>query len=195
MNEQKKQKKKKQYLLAVGIFLLATIIASIFSRLELPDTNILVVYLLAVLLIVWITNSYIVGLAASTAATFIFNFFYAEPLYNFSVRDTNYSVTFLSLIVIVVATGTITTRATLAAQAAEKNEEEARALYDLNSRLTDAGEIRDIAAAAIYALSGRLRCETSCVLFTDEGKPGETVLVCDWPEDAVHTQPFRKFPS
>ena len=191
MNEQKKQKKKKQYLLAVGIFLLATIIASIFSRLELPDTNILVVYLLAVLLIVWITNSYIVGLAASTAATFIFNFFYAEPLYNFSVRDTNYSVTFLSLIVIVVATGTITTRATLAAQAAEKNEEEARALYDLNSRVTDAGEIRDIAAAAIYALSGRLRCETSCVLFTDEGKPGETVLVCDWPEDAVHTQPFR----
>ena len=91
----------------------------LFRRLGFPQTNIVVVYLLSVLLTARFTDGYWYGPAASVIATFAFNYFFTIPYHTFAVDDPSYLVTFAIMTVTSVITSALTTSAkqTAAAQA------------------------------------------------------------------------------
>ena len=84
MAEQKnsvREKTIRRALLMTAIFLTASGIGYLFNRIHFPDTNIVLVYLLAVLITAWLTRGFVFGFIASLLATFLFNYFFVEPIF------------------------------------------------------------------------------------------------------------------
>lgn len=105
------KKEWKHFLAMVLILLVATGIAYGFMKLHVQETNIVLVYVLAVLFIAWYTNSFIWGIAASFIGTAVFNFFFTQPVFTFSVYDSEYFLTFFCMIVVAVFSATLTLKA------------------------------------------------------------------------------------
>ena len=118
----------------------ASLIGYSFKALQLQETNIAIVYLLAVLLTARYTGGYLFGFWVSLFAAFIFNFLFMEPYYTFSVNTQNYIITFTIMAITAFITSTLTTHAKQNAIQAREREEEAKALYSLTNRLTDAAD-------------------------------------------------------
>lgn len=158
-------------LLVAAIFLAASGIGLLFLKIGLPDTNIVVVYLLAVQVTVWLTQSLALGLGASVLATFLFYYFFAEPIFAFSVEDPNYVVTLVVMAISALVTSIIITHTQRSEKAAREKEEEMKALYSLTNHLTDAGDFHEIACVAVSSISECFRCRAGCLCFDEYGMP------------------------
>ena len=143
----------KQIIFMSGIFIIASVIGYIFLYAGFPDTNIVVVYLLAVLMTAWLTRSFIFGLIASILATFLFNYFFVEPIFYFSVNNPIYIITFSTMTITALITSTLTSHSKRSAKIAQEKEAETKAIYNLTNHLTDAKGIHDIAGIAVFAIS------------------------------------------
>ena len=158
------------------IFLSASGIGYIFRLIHFPDTNVVVVYLLAVLMTAWLTQSFFFGFIASGLATFLFNYFFAEPIFTFSVNDPNYIVTFVTMTITALITSTLTSHAKRGAVAAREKEAETRAVFNLTNRLTDAKDIHDIAGIAVFSISECFSCNAACLCFTEDDMPENSYI-------------------
>ena len=179
MNEQKNNARKKisgHVMLSALIFLAASGIGYIFRIINFPDTNIVVVYILAVLTTAWLSRSFIFGFVASLLATFLFNYFFAEPIFTFSVNDPNYIVTFIIMTVTALITVTLTSHVQRSATEAKEKEVETKAIYNLTNHLTDAKDMDDIAGLAALAISECFSCSAACLCFNEDGTPENTFV-------------------
>ena len=163
-------------LLSTAIFLAASGIGYIFRYIHFPDTNIVVIYLLAVLIIAWLARSFVFGFIASLLATFLFNYFFAEPIFTFSVNDPNYIVTFGTMTVTALITSTLTSHVQRSAAEAKEKETETKSLYNLTNHLTDAKGIHDIAEIAVAAISECFLCNAACLCFDEDNMPENTFV-------------------
>ena len=179
MNEIKgntRQSSLQRAMLTAEIFLITTGIGYIFRYIDFPDTNIVVVYLLAVLTTAWLARSFIFGFIASILATFLFNYFFAEPIYTFSVNDPNYIVTFVIMTITALITSTLTSHAQRSAAEAKVKEAETKAVYNLTNHLTDAKDIHDIAGIAAFTISECFSCNVACLCFSEDNMPENTFI-------------------
>jgi two-component system sensor histidine kinase KdpD len=152
-----------------ALLALASATGFFFRFIGLQDTNIVFVYLLAVLLTAWLTQKLVFGIISSVLATFLFYFFFVLPYFAFAVNDPNYWVTFITMMVTALVTGTLTSHAKNSALKAQKREAEARAIYALTKQLADANEIQEIADIAISTIGKSLFCEAACICFLGGG--------------------------
>ena len=72
-------------LLSLALMAAATLIGLLFRAVGFPETNIVIVYLLAVLLCARLTTGFAYGLAVSVLATVAFNFFFTAPYHSLQV--------------------------------------------------------------------------------------------------------------
>lgn len=163
-------------LLMAAVFFVASGIGFIFQRTESSETNITMIYLLAVLITVWLTNRFIFGLLSSILATFAFNYFFAEPLFAFSVYDTKYIVTFITMTFTALVSSTLTTHAKRSAWEAQEKEAEMKAIYNLTNHLTDAKDIFDIASITVSAISDCFSCDAACLCFDENNMPEQSFI-------------------
>lgn len=182
----------KSALLLTGLMLAVLIAASavgyVFRALGLPETNIAIVYLLAVLLTARLTDGYTLGVVAALLAAFFFNFLFTEPYFTFSVNTNSYIVTFVIMTITSVVTSALTTHARQNAARASQKEAEAKLLYTLTNRLTDAADIHDIAGIAASTLSTMLNSQVGCLCFDENGLPEQTFLQQVGPEKQVQRE-------
>jgi two-component system sensor histidine kinase KdpD len=163
-------------IIMTAIFLIASGIGYLFRYINFPDTNIVVVYLLAVHMTAWLARSFVFGFIASLLATFSFNYFFAEPIFTFSVNDPNYIVTFITMTVTALITSTLTSHVQRSATEAKEKEAETKAIYNLTNHLTDAKEIHDIASIAASTISECFSCNAACLCFDEENMPENTFV-------------------
>ena len=163
------------YLMTV-IFIAASGIGYLFRYINFPDTNIVVVYLLAVLMTAWLTRSFTFGFIASILATFLFNYLFAEPVFTFSVNDFNYIITFITMTFTALITSTLTSHAKRSALDAQEKEAETKAIYNLTNHLTDAKDVHDIASIAVTAISKCFSCNAACLCFNEDNMPEQTFI-------------------
>jgi two-component system sensor histidine kinase KdpD len=105
--------------------------------LNFPETNIVLVYLLAVLLTARMTHGYIFGILASVIATGAFNYFFAEPYLAFSVDASNYIVTFVIMTITALITSTLASHDKKKTLEAQKKEAETKACIHLQTGLQE----------------------------------------------------------
>ena len=122
-------------LLMCGFLTIASLIGCLFRVIGLPESNIVVVYLLAVLLTALWTRGYILGIAASVAATLAFNYFFTVPIFTLAVHDLHYLVTFGIMSISALIITTLTSRIKRISAEAQQKEEEITVLYHLTSQL------------------------------------------------------------
>lgn len=153
----------------VALLLIASLIGYIFKYVGFPETNIVIVYILFVLLTSRLTEGYVYGILASIVATFSFNYFFTVPCFTFSVNDPSYMITFVIMTMTASVTSALTSRVKQNAMEAERREIETRALYTLTSKLTEATDIHEIASISIKVISDIIGCKAACLCFNDKG--------------------------
>lgn len=165
-----------QCLLAAFLLLSASGLGAVFFRAAFPDTTIVLLYLLAVLMTACFTKGYVYGLLSSVASTFAFNYFFTFPYHTLRVDDPSYFITFLAMTIAAFITSTLTSGVKRNAEAARKKEEETKLLYNLTSSLTVAKNMEQIAADAVVGISHALACRAGCLCFDETGAPEATYL-------------------
>ena len=158
-------------MLMAAIFVAASALGFIFRYVNFPDTNVVVVYLLAVLVIARLTHSFVFGFTASVLATFAYNYFFADPYFTFSVSDQSYITTFITMTITALITSTLTLQAKQSEMIARQKESETKAIYDLASQLPDAKDMHEIAGISISNISECFSCEAACLCFDKSGMP------------------------
>lgn len=81
-------------LIVIGILVVTTLLAQVFSLLKFQEATIIIIYMLAVVFISQITTNYIYGFYASIISVLAFNFFFTHPLYTFNISQPDYLFTF-----------------------------------------------------------------------------------------------------
>ena len=152
------------------ILVCATIIGGWFSYLNIPDTNVVVVYVFSVLLVARLTKGYLYGLLATIASIFLFNWFFTTPIYTLKVNDPTYFITFLIMTIISVITSTLTTKVKESAIEATEKETETEALYKLTKTLTKAEDKTAIANVILKTVSSIFLCCPVLVFYEENGE-------------------------
>lgn len=152
--------------LGLGI---TTGICELLQLLGVPETNIVVLYLLEVLLIARFTDGYLYGLLASVLSIVCFNFFFTSPYFTLSVDDPSYIVTFCIMMITSVVTSALTTKAKDLTRQAQERGRESQALYILSSRLADALEIEEILDIATETVGDLLQCKATANYIDEAG--------------------------
>lgn len=166
----------------------ATAIGWVFRYIGFPETNIVIVYLLSILMIARFTRGYAYGIIASIIATGAFNYFFTKPYYTFSVNDPTYLITFAIMTITAIITSTLTSKVKQSAVEALEKEAETSALFQLTNRLTDAADIPDIACITTDTISGIMNCRAACLCFDENGQPEQSYI----QQQSTGTQIRRK---
>ena len=157
-----------QALLMLALLGAATAVGYLFRYLGFPETNNVLIYLLAVLLTAWRTDGYLFGVLASVIATFSYNFFFTEPYFTLQVSNETYWITFGVMTAVAVITGMLTSHTRKSTREARDKEAEAEAIYSLTYRLSDAKSTKDITEIILGAIGEYLDC-TAELLDADDG--------------------------
>lgn len=155
---------------------MATGIGWIFRLADFPETNIVVVYILSILLIARLTKGFIYGIFATIIATCCFNYFFTEPYFTLKVNNPTYFITFIIMAITAIITSTLTSKVKQSALDAKEKEAEASALYKLTNRLTSAADISDIASKATSTISNIMSCNVALLCFDEDGQPEKTFI-------------------
>ena len=154
----------------------ATGIGALFRLWQFPETNIVVVYILSVVLTARCTDGYFWGILSTVLSTCAFNAFFTAPYFTLSVDDPTYFITFAIMAMTSVITSALTSKAKKMTAEAVRNEQEASALYHLTSHLTDAESVEDIARIAVQTISSTMDCKAACLCFDEQGQPERTFI-------------------
>lgn len=154
----------------VMINICATIIGYFFNYIGFPETNIVIIYILAVMLIARFTDGYYWGILASIISTFSFNYFFTVPYFTFSVNDPNYIITFVIMTITSVITSALTSKIKQNIKESITREAETMALYRLTNSLTDASNIKEIASVATTIISDIFKCYAACICVDNQGE-------------------------
>ena len=173
-------------LVTVLILAAATAVGILFQYLGFPETNIVIVYLLGVLLAARFTPGYVFGIIASIASTFLFNFFFTEPFYTFSVDDSSYIVTFVIMTVTALITSALTSRSNRSISEARQRVEESNEISQLANRLTEAEDVHGIVSTAVQTVSDTLGCNAACLCFDADGNPEKQFLQQKNDEEQIY---------
>lgn len=137
-------------------------------------TNQVMLYLLAVVIsgLWWGRGATVL---ASVLGVLAFDVFFVPPLYQLTVSDAEYIITFVALLIVALVIGTLTGRLREHAAALQAREAETAALYAFTRRMVAAGDLPEVAQAAVDHLQGTFRREVSVQLIggISVGKPDE----------------------
>ena len=115
----------KRVLLITALFAAATVLGFIFTEADFPETDVALVYFLTVLIISWLTHSYLYSILATVIATFAQNFFFVDPYYTFQAFDKSYYTTFITMSIAALIACTLTLQARRSSLLGKQKEDEA----------------------------------------------------------------------
>ncbi len=129
----------RNYLLGLGLVLLATLAGHLVQRFFAP-ANIIMIYLLCV------TVSAVFGgfgpsILVSILGVLTFDFFFVPPYLTFEIADTQYIFTFIALLLVGLTISYLTSRVRRQTEIAQLRERETAALYALGRDLAISGDL------------------------------------------------------
>lgn len=163
-------------LIILAILCAASMIGFAFRECKLPETNIAIVYLLAVLLATLLAPGYVYGFITSVLSAFAFNYLFMEPYFTFTANAPSYIITFIIMTITAFITSSLASHAKINERKAQERESETKALYALTNRLTDATDIHDIAGIATDEISKVICEKAACLCFDEKGIPEKSFI-------------------
>ena len=156
------------YLQAVGVVLAATAIAFLMhTRFEL--TNLVMVYLLGVMVVaLWLGRG--PGIVASILSVAAFDFCFVSPRFTLAVSDTQYLVTFATMLVAALALSTMANWLRVQTDAARRRELRTGALYRLARELASLRSSDEVLAAAARTIGEEFEGRAAVLLPEGTGR-------------------------
>ena len=140
------------------IMALATGLSVLFYHSRFSNSNIITIYILAVLMTSVVCAERIYGIMAAILYILLFNFLFIDPRFSFLVYDPDYLVTYLVSIIAAIVTGNISSRMKQVSLQASMNAYQTRILLNASEalqRAQSADEIAAITAARLQELLDR----------------------------------------
>lgn len=105
---------KKRPMISIALFIIIMVIATAISTLldfyGVHESNLIMIYILAVIIIAIFSNHYAYNIVSPFVVVILFNFFFTEPRLTLSTYDPQYPLTFLIMITISMIASTLTLR-------------------------------------------------------------------------------------
>lgn len=136
----------------------ATLAGRVFQARGFSESNIVMVYILAVLIISAVTSRRLYSLASSVLCVLAFNYFFTEPYYSLHAADPGYPVTFAVMFLCAMITSTFSVRLKDQSRQSSEAARRTKILLETNQVIQkgkDAAEISAIAAEQLVKLLGR----------------------------------------
>ena len=136
----------------------ATAISALFYRSRFSNSNIITIYILAVLVTSVTTAGSIYGILASVLYILLFNFLFIDPRFTLLVYDPYYMVTYLVSVIAAIITGNLSSRMKQSMQQARNNAYQAQILLntsELLQRADSSSEITQVITRQLRELLGR----------------------------------------
>lgn len=149
----------------------ATLLGILFVKVGFPETNIVVIYIFAVLLVARFTKGYFYGILSSVVCLLCFNYFFTAPYHTLAVNDPSYMITFCIMLITALITSALTTKEKLMTVEATRKDMESQALYMLSSKLSDAVDIEAIIKIAVESMSRLLQVNVGCIYVGEQAEP------------------------
>ncbi|WP_416324595.1 DUF4118 domain-containing protein [[Eubacterium] hominis] len=161
--------------ITVFLFFTATGINLLMFYFQLPESNIIMVYLLAIVLISYSTSSRVYGLSVSLLIVVLFNFFFTVPRFSLEAYDPAYAMTFAVLFIVsfIISTLTRTMRMQLRVNAMQAHRMEL--LLETSQQLQLAENMVQLAEEAIRQLYKLLK-RTIIIYSVKNGKLQDPVI-------------------
>jgi two-component system sensor histidine kinase KdpD len=155
-------------LVTLGIMALSTIVAVLFKRLDMSESDSIMLYILGVLFSAQQTKGYYGGIFAAVLGVLSFNFFFTAPLYTLNVNNSEYLVTFGVMLIVALITSTLTTRFKREAQLSLTREKRTEILYKISRNLLTAHSVDQIVSTS--AVNIATLCGSSTVFYPADEK-------------------------
>lgn len=183
------QKKKKaqvvfsmmDFFKCIGILVAASCFGYIFYELGFEESNIITIYVLAVLLVSVLAVNRIYSVIASFVSVLAFNFLFTEPRYTLRAYDKSYAATFLIMLIAALLTGTLATKLKNNAKQSAGAAFRTKILFDTNQMFQKATDKEEIMSVAANQLMKLLRKDI--VIYFVENKSLEKPIVFPMDED------------
>ena len=134
----------KDLLLVLAVMAVATFLSYWVYMSRFSNSNIITIYILAVLIASVMTSSRIYGTLAAVLYVLLFNFLFIEPRFTLLVYDSAYMMTYLVTVVAALITGTVAVRMKNIARVSAENAYQAKVLLDTSNQLEGAEDSNDI---------------------------------------------------
>ncbi|MBQ6451931.1 MAG: DUF4118 domain-containing protein [Solobacterium sp.] len=122
-------------LVLVMVMAAATLVSVLIDRSSFSNSNIVTIYILAVLIVSVMTSHRYYGIGASILYILLFNYLFIEPRFTFLVYDPGYLVTYLVSITAALITGSLASRMKNTARRSAENAYQAGILLDTSNQL------------------------------------------------------------
>ena len=149
----------------------ATLLGILFVKVGFPETNIVVIYIFAVLLVARFTKGYFYGILSSVVCLLCFNYFFTAPYHTLAVNDPSYMITFCIMLITALITSALTTKEKLMTMEATRKGMESQTLYMLSSKLSDAADIEAVIKIAAESMSRLLQVNVGCIYVGEQAEP------------------------
>lgn len=130
----------------------ATIMAYVFWKMGLSESNIIMTYILGVLITAVITTHQIYSMIASVVSVIVFNFLYTEPRFSLLAYDKDYPMTFLIMFLAAFMTGSLAVQLKKQAKQSARAAYRTKILFDTNHLLEQVREKEAIVAVTATQL-------------------------------------------
>ncbi len=157
----------RDFLIMAGVMSAATLLCVLVDRSRFSNSNIVTIYILAILVTAALTAERIYGIIAAVLYILLFNFLFIEPRFSLLVYDPNYMVTYLVSVIAAVITGNISSRMKEISLRSGMNAYQAQILLDASEALQRADgkdEIVQITVTRLHELLDR------DIIFYDEDR-------------------------
>lgn len=170
------------YLLGGTVVFLTSIVAKLLAQF-LALNNLSMVFLLGVLFVA-VRCGLWPSLFASVLTALIYNFFFIEPRYTFSITSPQEALAFFVYIIVAVIASHITARMREQSEAAHRRENRTSAMLALSRAITAASGVDTVARAAVSQGGQILRAPVAVLL----PESGELKLIASDPPGTVLSQ-------
>lgn len=159
MSEKQTGKTIKSLIAGPVAIMFATAAGFIFKYTGIPETNIAIVYLLAVVASSIFTQQYFISIVYSIRATLMFNYFFTAPYRAFEIGSVSYIITFIVMVAVSLIITMLTQRIKTNAQIANIRAEENSRLYAITNEISTASSVDEVMKVCARRISEICKAE------------------------------------
>lgn len=134
------------------ILFFATCVNLIMFHFHVKESNLTMIYLLAVFLISYMTSCKFYGMISSVSIVLFYNFFFTVPRFSFEAYDSTYFFTFSMLFLIAIITNALTRKVKRQAKVNALQSHRLSILLEASQKLQQSNNIQDIAMVSCQSL-------------------------------------------
>ena len=177
----------RDFLLVTGIMAAATLLSYLFDRSRFSNSNIVTIYILAVLIASVLTSHRFYGFLAAVLYILLFNFLFIDPRFTLLVYDSGYLMTYFVTILASLITGSLAVKLKNIAKQSADTAYQTKVLLDTSDQLEAAKDSREMIRITCGQLANLL--ERTVSFYTVENGKVERKAVSVWDPDRNSDEP------